>query len=401
MDGRTWGTVLIALLLLTPGCAPRSRPASSYAPWPMSRQNQMRTAQSPYVGPQNARAVNGVSARSSNPLVAADGSLYAFADDKVGRLTPDGKVRWLASERTGLPLAVTPDGTVIAGGSDPGRRVKLAAFSPAGKKLWVFAAGKALPPFAPAIAQDGTIYLGSDRLYALRPNGKLKWSFRAHVPKKTEDPFFDPPAIGPDGTIYVTLFDLGYWREARVVPKESLFAVSPAGRRKWQRAVSGWPTHILGRSWVPGGPMVGPDGTIYVLAVVGRGVPQTPTKEKLYAFSPSGSLKKVLDPRIDLPVAAAIANDNTIYVGGAIREDPLSSPRTFGMLCALTPAGKISSGATALRLPSRTARYWTPMGRPISPPGKGISGRSAEMASRTGSSTRAPDTTNRRRDRWP
>lgn len=52
---------------------------------------------------------------------------------------------------------------------------------------------------SPAIAADGTIYVGSsdDHLYALNPNGTLRWRY------PTGGEIWSSPAIGPDGTIYV------------------------------------------------------------------------------------------------------------------------------------------------------------------------------------------------------
>ena len=52
---------------------------------------------------------------------------------------------------------------------------------------------------SPAIASDGTIYVGSDdnKLYAIYPNGTLKWTYT------TGDLIESSPAIASDGTIYV------------------------------------------------------------------------------------------------------------------------------------------------------------------------------------------------------
>lgn len=46
---------------------------------------------------------------------------------------------------------------------------------------------------------DGTIYMGSDdnRLYALNPDGTLKWFYQ------TDDLIRSSPAIGANGTIYI------------------------------------------------------------------------------------------------------------------------------------------------------------------------------------------------------
>ena len=54
------------------------------------------------------------------------------------------------------------------------------SISPAGQLNWTFSIpeGASEPP---AVGPDGTIYVGSesDYLFAVRPNGALKWKFRA------------------------------------------------------------------------------------------------------------------------------------------------------------------------------------------------------------------------------
>jgi outer membrane protein assembly factor BamB len=52
---------------------------------------------------------------------------------------------------------------------------------------------------------EGTIYIGSNNnyLYALNPDGRLKWKF------KTGDGIFSSPRISSDGTVYVGSWD-GY-----------------------------------------------------------------------------------------------------------------------------------------------------------------------------------------------
>jgi len=68
-----------------------------------------------------------------------------------------------------------------------------------GSSKWVLPVGG----FQPAIGSDGTIYLnGSDTLYAVNPNGTLRWSLTI-----TNDgykvSYVSSPALGFDGTIYV------------------------------------------------------------------------------------------------------------------------------------------------------------------------------------------------------
>ena len=51
---------------------------------------------------------------------------------------------------------------------------------------------------SPVVGVDGTIYIGSydGNLYALKPNGPLKWNFRTGGSASS-------PAVGADGTVYV------------------------------------------------------------------------------------------------------------------------------------------------------------------------------------------------------
>jgi len=53
---------------------------------------------------------------------------------------------------------------------------------------------------SPAIGTDGTVYIGSDdaKLYALNPDGTLKWTYTTGGSIG-----YSSPAIGEDGTVYV------------------------------------------------------------------------------------------------------------------------------------------------------------------------------------------------------
>lgn len=101
---------------------------------------------------------------------------------------------------TGGPIGSSPaigtDGTIYFGSDDD----KVYAVSPQGKVKWTFQAGDNLGISSPAIAPDGTIYIGSasreGALYALNPDGSQKW--KAHLGGAVLS-----PALAADGTIYV------------------------------------------------------------------------------------------------------------------------------------------------------------------------------------------------------
>ena len=92
---------------------------------------------------------------------------------------------------------------------------------------------------SPAIGTDGTIYVGSwmGYLYALNPNGTLKWRFQ------TGDSLASSPAIGADGTIYVGSSD------------NYIYALNPDGKLKWN--------YQTGDN-VASSPAIGADGTVYI-----------------------------------------------------------------------------------------------------------------------------------------
>ena len=130
----------------------------------------------------------------------------------------------------------------------------------------------------PALAEDGTIYFGtwgSSYFYALNPNGTLKWIY-ATGPSSS-------PSVAEDGTIYVGSDNSNVW------------ALTPNGTLKWS-----YDTGYI----VMGCPAIGTDGTIYV----GSG------DHYLYALYPNGTLRWRFDTGSLIKGSASIAGDGTIYV---------------------------------------------------------------------------------------
>lgn len=91
---------------------------------------------------------------------------------------------------------------------------------------------------SPAIAEDGTIYLGvwNGNLRAFKPDGSAKWVFHGGREIKSS------PAVGSDGTIYFGSRD------------RKLYAVGPDGRKKWEFKTG---------AWIDSSPAVASDGTVY------------------------------------------------------------------------------------------------------------------------------------------
>jgi hypothetical protein len=118
-----------------------------------------------------------------------DGCLYA--------ITPEMECAWKYA--TGDMInhcapAIAPDGTIYIGSCDH----CLYALTPAGRLKWKFVTGRPVAA-SPAIAADGTIYFGSQdtHLYALYPDGQKKWELQA------DSPFASSPVITVEGTVVI------------------------------------------------------------------------------------------------------------------------------------------------------------------------------------------------------
>lgn len=318
------------------------------------------------------------------PVIATDGTVYAGVRGKgLHAFSPDGELKWVfgAGDRSLLRrlvaphlgdqvehsmLAIASDTTIYMGSGDA-----IYAISADGKRRWEFAVGG--QPSTAALAADGTIYITSrnNNLYALTPQGKLRWSYEMRQGRFSAGPA--APAVGADGTIYAG--DFGNYlhaltpegkpkwtvraqEEGRIValalaadgtiyvasgPEEpsrrkTVRAFNSEGRQKWSYELGG------GAPFDPSPPVVGRDGTIYfgllssLLALSPEGkrkwtfntegsIHASPSigadgtiyvaTNKLYAISPQGTLmwssKPVLGPLARS--SPAIAADGTIYVG--------------------------------------------------------------------------------------
>jgi outer membrane protein assembly factor BamB len=138
---------------------------------------------------------------------------------------------------------------------------------------------------SPAIGSDGTIYFGSlnDTLYALNPDGTLKWSY------STNGDIYSSPAIGSDGTIYFGSYD------------NYLYALNPDGTLKW-RYDAGTSIHTS--------PAIGQDGTIYFGQMYGEY-----HHGEFNALNPDGTLKWSYPTNCDIYSSPSIGQDGTIYFG--------------------------------------------------------------------------------------
>jgi outer membrane protein assembly factor BamB len=171
--------------------------------------------------------------------------------------------------------AIAIDGTIYVGGS----KATLLALNPDGSLKWtsilVPLSGGSVPS-SPSIGQDGTIYAGS-YVYqcATNPDGSQKWSIEIF-----QDSFFT--AIGLDGKVY-------FW-----VSNTNLWSVNPDGTLNWVF----WEGEGSRNS-----PAIDSDGTIYG------------GSDKLYALRPDKTMKWIFEPVDKVNTSLAIGIDHTIYFG--------------------------------------------------------------------------------------
>jgi outer membrane protein assembly factor BamB len=226
----------------------------------------------------------------SSPAIGGDGSvLVGSQDNRVYDVARDGTLNW--SYATGDIIfsspAVAHDGTVYIGSDDDHL---YALTPPEGKPRWIVQLGACpqrvgVGPEAsrcdvdggPTIGPDGVIYTGGDGIYAINPDGTLRWHFltNGHVSSA--------PALLPDGTVVAGSQD------------NVLYAVAPTGQKRWD---------FRAGADIEPAPAIGDDGTIYVGS----------DDHKLYAIGPDGVLRWAFTTGADVRSSVAIGN-GIIYVG--------------------------------------------------------------------------------------
>jgi uncharacterized repeat protein (TIGR02543 family) len=169
----------------------------------------------------------------------------------------------------------------------------LYAVNPNGTLKWKYQTGFWLYAgdcSSPALAPDGTVYVGSNNtyLYAISPKGTLTWRFA------TDYGIGSSPTVASDGTIYLELSD------------NYLCALSASGTLKWKAGTGSG----IG-SGTRSSPAIASDGTIYVGS----------DDNYLYAINPNGAFKwktatgKSFDS--GTKSSPAIAANGTVYVGSS------------------------------------------------------------------------------------
>lgn len=227
--------------------------------------------------------------------------------------------------------AIGPSGTVVFGTRDAagGQSGNVYGFNPDGTIKWKYPFLTSGPDWfdsSPAIARDGTVYIGcwNNYLYAIdNGSGNELWRFNASVPASGGGSSFDgaivaSPAIGPDGTIYVGSMN-GF-----------VFAIGTDGLERWD-------TDIL--SPVLAGAVLNPAGdTLYVGDDNGRlHAVDTATGQVLWSFDipPEHDLSFRLEERGIEATPAIDAQGNILFTS------------VNGYLYSLSPDGMLQTAYAA------------------------------------------------------
>lgn len=191
-----------------------------------------------------------------------------------------GNLKWkfLTGGKIYSSPAIDSNGVVYVGSEDG----NLYAVNPNGTMKWKFPAVGT--PSCPSIGARGTVYIrsGSD-LYSINPDGTLKWKYSIGLA-------FSSPAIDSNGVIYV---GGGDWY---------LYAINPDGTMKWK-----YKTGVVFSMPLLSSPSIGASNTVYMASVDGN----------LYAITPSGTLSwKYKMNGIKTLSSPVIGDGNDVYIGG-------------------------------------------------------------------------------------
>ena len=275
---------------------------------------------------------------TSSPAVGTDGTVYFGAgsgdddDTNVYAVTSAGTKKWSVSTGEsgiiGASPAIGTDGTVYIGGTD---KILYALDGSTGSRKWTFTAGTAISSTA-AIGTDGTVYFRDDaKLYALSSTGSLRWTFDL---AGSTDGTYSSPAIAADGTIYVgtnggafhAVKDNGggsVSQKWKFTANDDIFT-SPsiaADGTVYFATLSGtvyalidnggsasakWSWTVPGNSSVTSSIAIGTDGSLYFAGY----------DRKLHALTSNGTPKWAFNLGDEVRASSpAIAADGTIYVG--------------------------------------------------------------------------------------
>jgi hypothetical protein len=188
---------------------------------------------------------------TTSAAIGADGTIYAGIVDNINdgtgvlfALNPSGTLLWSTTAYGGgTPAVDANSGNIYVLSFD---RQHLYAVNSGGVLQWKVDAPYLVDFSLPAMAADGTVYLGTtgQGLWAFNSNGTIKWQA-----SPGGQSYVETPTIGGDGTIYASTI-LG-----------SLLAINPDSTLKWSTTLCGG----VGGTPFDNEPVIALDGTIYMI----------------------------------------------------------------------------------------------------------------------------------------
>jgi outer membrane protein assembly factor BamB len=234
-------------------------------------------------------------ASSAWPKFQHDAQNSGRSDDLAGPVT-EPTVVWEQDHkgpRRAAP-ALAEDGTIYLGVG----RLPLAAISPVdGSQIWGTSVGNAsqLDRSAPAVGADGTVYFGArdNDLWSVDPlDGSTNWRFG--VP--SDGDVSTPPTVGPDGRIYMASDALGAGK---------FYAMNPNGTVDWTVNLGGAPVNVS--------PALSNDGSVVYSVSGGRRIHALSTVDGSDVFPPFTAQAAATGSRA-FNYSPAVGKDGTIYL---------------------------------------------------------------------------------------
>ncbi|MCP4413509.1 MAG: PQQ-like beta-propeller repeat protein, partial [Gammaproteobacteria bacterium] len=238
----------------------------------------------------------------SAPVAGNEGTVYISSHDSIYAIDKDGTAKWTFKIYGSNDMAIGSDGTIYITSSAHYSQMyydRLYALTPEGSVKWKSEfSGDGYLESCPAIGSDGTIYIGfDDKLFAIDSSGTKKWDFKTNSGHNS----LSAPTINSDGTIYVC-------------SGKKLFSINLNGNKEWEYEIV---------DYIRSSPVIASDGTIYICSA-----------GNFLAFNPNGTVKWQTNSIGEVSCSPAIGSDNTIYIGTsdglyALNPDDYSVKWTF------------------------------------------------------------------------
>jgi outer membrane protein assembly factor BamB/type II secretory pathway pseudopilin PulG len=195
------------------------------------------------------------------------------------------------------------------------------------KEEWNFGTGVDFSFWHPAIGPDGTIYMSAldSKLYALNEDGTVKWTFTLGVPPGGNNDYM--PGVDPNtGTIYSD------------IAGNAIVAINPDGTEKWRLPID---------ADFNSTPVVGPDGTIFFgtestpLAIIAA----NPDGTERWQFHTGDQVNNVPALSPDGSVVYAVSNDDNLYAVN-VSSDPAIDGTLRWQFPIAAESGEVNSSPT-------------------------------------------------------